>query len=182
MASTAPPGVHLLDRDEYDRMVQRGALDGLPVELIDGFLAHMSPQGPRHVALVQALVRVFAGHLDLMRVQMPLAAGVRSEPELDLALVGHSDPERHPSTAMLVVEVAVTSQDQDEHKAATYAGAAVPLYWLVDGSARQVIVFTEPGPVGYERRVTLSGDDPLEAPVATEALTVDGLFARARLT
>ena len=153
VVTSAPPSVHRLNRHEYERMVERGALEGMPVELIDGFLVHASPQGPQHAAMVQALMRWFAPHVDLLRVQMPLAAGESSEPEPDIALVEHDDPTRHPHTALLVIEVAVSSQEQDEHKADVYARAAVPAYWLVDVRARTVAAFSEP----TSRRVRPAG-------------------------
>jgi len=162
-------------------MLARGALEGMPVELVEGFLVDVSPQGPQHAALVQALMRWFAPNLDLLRVQMPLAAGEASEPEPDIALVEHDDPTRHPSTALLVVEVAVTSQEQDEHKATLYARAAVPTYWLVDVRSRTVTAFSEPSSDGYGHRLVLDGDDPLPAPVPAEPMTVTKLFRHARL-
>jgi len=179
--TSAPPAVHRLSRHEYERMLARGALEGMPVELVEGFLVDVSPQGPQHAALVQALMRWFAPNLDLLRVQMPLAAGEASEPEPDIALVEHDDPTRHPSTALLVVEVAVTSQEQDEHKATLYARAAVPTYWLVDVRSRTVTAFSEPSSDGYGHRLVLDGDDPLPAPVPAEPMTVTKLFRHARL-
>jgi Uma2 family endonuclease len=173
--------VHRLSREEYERMVARGALDGMPVELVDGFLVDVSPQGPQHAAVVRALVRWLGRHLELLSVQMPLATDPASEPEPDLALTEHDDPDRHPTTALLVVEVAVTSQQQDEHKAQLYARAGVPACWLVDVPARTVAEFSRPSPAGYRRRVVLAGHDPLAPPVAAEPMTVGQLFRRARL-
>ncbi len=162
-------------------MVEHGALDQVRVELLDGFLVDVSPQGPRHAALVQALMRTFAEYVHLLRVQMPLATGDLSEPEPDLALVEHHDPERHPSTALLVIEVAITSQAQDEYNAAAYAQARVPDYWLIDGEAGTVTVFSGPGAQGYAHRAVLRGTDALAAPVPIDELTVGGLFTRAGL-
>jgi hypothetical protein len=48
VATSAPPAVHRLSRHEYERMVERGALEGMPVELVDGFLVDVSPQAPQH--------------------------------------------------------------------------------------------------------------------------------------
>ena len=119
VVTSAPPSVHRLNRHEYERMVERGALEGMPVELVDGFLVDVSPQGPQHAAMVQALMRWFAPHVDLLRVQMPLAAGESSEPEPDIALVEHDDPTRHPHTALLVIEVAVSSHGTGRAQGAT---------------------------------------------------------------
>lgn len=181
VAATSPPALYRLSRQEYERMVDCGALEGLPVELVDGFLVDVSPQGEQHVAVVRALMRWFAPQVDLLRVQMPLAADEASEPEPDIALVEHDDDIRHPRTALLVVEVAVSAQRQAEHKARLYARAAVPTYWLVDVPARSVVAFSEPSPDGYARRLVLEGEDPLTPPVAAGAMTVVELFRLARI-
>jgi Uma2 family endonuclease len=50
-----------------------------------------------------------------------------------------------------VVEVAVTSHRlYRSRKAALYAGADIPNYWLVDVPGRAVEVRTQPGAHGYE--------------------------------
>jgi Uma2 family endonuclease len=55
-------------------------------------------------------------------------------------------------TALLAVEVAVTSHKQDrETKAKMYAWAPVPTYWLVDVPDKTVGVYSDPGPEGYGR-------------------------------
>ena len=64
-----------------------------------------------------------------------------SEPEPDVSFVeGERDDgaEAHPSSAMLVVEVSVTSQAIDESKADIYAEAGVAEYWLVRPDDRTV--------------------------------------------
>lgn len=162
-------------------MVGRGAFEGMPVELIDGFLVEVSPQGPKHGAMVQALTGWFAVRADVLRVQLPLAADALSEPEPDVALAELPDPRDHPSTAWLVVEVAVSSQRQDEHKAGVYARAQVPAYWRIDVPARTVTVFSNPSPEGYRNRADLRGDDLLEPLLGIEPATVAELFGRARL-
>lgn len=69
-------------------------------------------------------------------MQPPLILGKRSAPEPDLAVVPGSAQEyarAHPSTALLVLEVADRSLPQDRlTKAAIYARAAIPEYWLIN--------------------------------------------------
>ena len=124
-------------------MVASGALDGEPVELVDGLLVHVTPQGADHAALVQRLTVHFAVRADLLRVQMPLAVpGGRPEP--DVALTETVTSREHPHTAALVVEVAVTSREDDLIKLPGYAHAGVATVWLVDVNGRVVHVFTDP--------------------------------------
>jgi Uma2 family endonuclease len=140
----------------YDVLVEAGAYRGQPVELIEGDVVEMAPQGPRHgnavgrvtTLLAARLVQVF-GHRYLVRPQTPLAASPYSEPEPDVAVVdwAASTDEAHPATAHLVIEVAETSHRTDlTVKARVYAGARVQRYWVVDLPARAVVVHTDPVP------------------------------------
>jgi Uma2 family endonuclease len=82
---------------------------------------------------------------------MPLEARWGALPEPDL-LITKSEPPvgRHPRTAMLAVEVSVTSHEEDRgEKADLYAGAPIPMYWLVDVPGRTIEVRSHPGPEGY---------------------------------
>jgi Uma2 family endonuclease len=155
MSALAAPSLplHRLDARTYGQMVQSGALAGEPVELIEGLLVEMSPQSPDHAAIVEELTRHLSRARARLRVQLPLEVSSDSVPEPDLALVAEKPPpDRHPRTALLVVEVAVSSQQIDrEVKARLYAGVGVPLYWLVDVPGKVVEVRGEPGPDGYRR-------------------------------
>ena len=159
--------VHRLSTAEYLRIVETGALDGLRVELLDGLLVDMSPQDERHARMVQRLMRLCADRMDLLRVQMPLSVADGWAPEPDIALAEPSaEADAHPATALLIAEVAVTSQAEDRRKAAAYARAGVPLYWLVDLPARVVVEHTRPTDGGYAILQQLTGGDVLEAHVA----------------
>src|SRR5262245_15212608 len=66
----------------------------------------------------------------------PLALGEHSEPEPDVAVVAGAPEDylaAHPATAALVVEVADSSLRLDRRfKAAAYARAGLPEYWIVN--------------------------------------------------
>ena len=149
----SPDPIHRIDVGTYERMVATGALEGLPVELLEGLLVEVSPQGEEHAAAIVYLTHHLGTARAWLRVQLPLETAWGEVPEPDLALVERSHPRhRHPRTALLAVEVAVTSHKQDrETKSNMYAWAPVPLYWLVDVPAKTVEVRTEPGPDGYGR-------------------------------
>src|SRR5829696_6224297 len=170
-----------ITRADYDRMVDRGELEGGPVELLEGRIVEMSPQGPQHSAVLSALLRVLRPDWSIVRVQMPLAASADSEPEPDLALVAHDDPAVHPATADLVVEIAVTMLREARAKTPLYAAAGVPEYWIVDVPARAVEVLSGPGPAGYARSRILRGADELVARPVGRTTTVAELFAVAGL-
>lgn len=177
MAAAGTPTLHRLSPELYDRMVESGLLAGEPVELVDGLLVHVTPQGAEHAALVRRLMLALLARADLLRVQMPLAVpGGRPEP--DLALAVDAGPHEHPRTAELVVEVAITSLHDDLAKLPGYAGAGVKVVWLVDVAARAVHVFDEPYGRRYERERVARAGDLLQAPVdGVPPLPIDELFA-----
>jgi Uma2 family endonuclease len=145
--------IHRLDVGTFERMVASGELEGRPIELLEGLLVEVSPEGPEHAAVISRLTSFLASARGCLSVQLPLETQWGSLPEPDLMLTdGKRSLQRHPRTALLVVEVAVSSHDRDrEKKASMYASAPVPLYWLVDVPARTIEVRTEPGPDGYGR-------------------------------
>jgi Uma2 family endonuclease len=174
--------IHRLDVDAYDRVVASGALEGEHVELLDGLVVDMSPQSPAHAAVLEALVEHFARSGMRMRVQSPLRIRPDCEPEPDLALLAQSPPAgAHPSTALLTVEVAVSSQMIDRNvKADRYAQANIPTYWLVDVPGRAVEVRTRPGAHGYERCNVYTEGGVVPSPLdGVEELDVSVLLADA---
>ena len=170
---------HRLSSAEYARMVDSGALDGVRVELLDGVLVDVSPQSERHARIITRLMRRCAARMDLLRVQMPLAAAEGWVPEPDVALAEpNANPDKHPETALLVVEVAVSTQAVDRDKARVYAGAGIPRYWLVDVPGAVVLEFTDPQADGYASVTERRGDEVLDPHVAgAELTTVAALLA-----
>ncbi len=126
-------------RGEYERMASHGIIAPEErVELVDGEIVVMSPEGSRHATVVDlitdaARASFTTGHV--VRTQHPLTVDPDGEPEPDVAVVvGCRDDylAKHPTTAVLVVEVAETSLTHDRRKAATYARAGVPDYWIAN--------------------------------------------------
>jgi Uma2 family endonuclease len=146
--------VHRIDVGTYHRMVASGALEGKRIELLEGLLVEMSPKSPAHVVVLKELVRHFTVPPPVWtQAQDPIEVAWDCEPEPDFALASRKPPPgRHLRTALLVVEVAVTSHWLDRgRKAILYAGADIPNYWLIDVPGRAVEVHTQPGPQGYEK-------------------------------
>jgi Uma2 family endonuclease len=121
------------------------------VELLNGEILTMTPQNSPHAATVglveRVLQRVF-GSDHWVRVQLPLIVDPDSEPEPDLAVVSGTPRDyvaEHPRTALLVIEVADTSLDKDrDRKAAIYARAGIPEYWIVNLAERCLEVYRNP--------------------------------------
>src|SRR5262245_16418301 len=173
--------------DEYHRMIQAGILDeDEHVELLEGVITSMSPQGVPHSRCIRRLNRLLArklgDELELF-VQLPLTIGDRNEPEPDLAVVRSEDvpPDRHPSTAVLVIEIAGESLRRDRRvKGKVYSQANVVEYWIVDVEAQRVEVFNEPDPAqsAYRRSRTVSKTETLTSEVLPQlSFPVADLFA-----
>jgi Uma2 family endonuclease len=175
-----------LSADEVLRMVEAGILSAdEPVELLHGVLTRVSPKSPRHetvkVRLQRWLARGVVDGAHEVRVEAPiLVPDPISLPEPDIAVVAPGgDPLRHPTTAVLVIEVAVTSLRTDaDVKPTLYAQAGVVELWVVDVDARCIEVFREPRDGSYASRRSVGHDGVVEAlHVAAEPLAVADLLA-----
>jgi Uma2 family endonuclease len=130
-------------------MVDMGLFDNEKVELLRGFIVRMSPQQSRHAGAVQYLNHFLVQALVApgrasVRVQLPLAVGLDSEPEPDIALVpAGAYRDHHPESALLVIEVAETSLAADRDKAEVYAAGGIAEYWIVDTVHELVEVRTD---------------------------------------
>jgi Uma2 family endonuclease len=173
--------LHRIDVDTYNRMVLTGALEGLHIELLDGLLVEMSPISPAHTVVVTLLMRHFAAAFRWWtQVQSPVEIRPSSEPEPDLLVAAHRPPPgQHLRGALIAIEVAVSSHRADRgRKAALYAQAAIPSYWLVDVPGRAIEVRSEPGADGYRSceiyRMGQAVPSPLDG---VDDLDIGALFA-----
>ncbi len=145
-------------RERYWQLVEDGVIGPDDrVELLEGVIVSMAPQNPPHASVVATLTQRLStvlGRDASIRIQLPLELGEHSVPEPDVAVVSGQprDYERaHPTTALLVVEVADSSVLQDRlTKAALYAAAGIEDYWLVNLRSRTVEVYRKP--IREERR------------------------------
>jgi Uma2 family endonuclease len=182
--SEAAP-VRRFTADEAMRMVEVGIVgEDEHVELLDGALVEMSPQGPRHAVatrrLANRLRRAFTEGFQVLE-EKPLAASEHDLPEPDVAVVrNRSDDylQSHPTgvDAILVVELALSSQRIDRRKASIYAAGGVEVYWLVDLAARRLELRTTPVGGVYQVTRILGEDDVVELPQSTERWIVRDLL------
>lgn len=171
--------------DEVLRMVEVGILqEDEPLELLEGELVEMSPQGSLHRSL-KAHVRMMLEHVFGDRVfvsdQDPLDVGGDSLPEPDLTLLRGAPMDyvdAHPtgSDALLVVEIAVSSQATDRWKAQLYARGGVPEYWLIDVPARAVTVYRRPEDGEYQEVTLRQPGDTLPLPTLDLRWPVESLL------
>jgi Uma2 family endonuclease len=149
LSDLAPERVRPLKRVEFEKLVSLGLLGEERVELLGGVIIEMSPQNPRHAAVIERLTRALgriAGDRASVRVQLPFVASEDSLPEPDVALVPPGDYDSaHPSAALLLVEVSDASLRKDRLlKAELYARAGVPEYWIVNLTERCIEAYSLP--------------------------------------
>ncbi|HVN84197.1 MAG TPA: Uma2 family endonuclease [Candidatus Binatia bacterium] len=141
-----------LTSERYFGLVAEGVLRPEDrVELLEGVVVAMSPQNPPHAAAVSRAdiaLRRAVRERAAVRVQMPVVLTERSVPEPDLAVVPgrEADYDRaHPTTALLVIEVADSSLAQDRiTKTRIYAAAEIPEMWILNLRDDCVEVFRDP--------------------------------------
>lgn len=154
---------------ELEPLIALGAFDDdEPFELLEGALVVVLPEGPPHSWGVQVLNRLLARGLPehlAVRISHPWIASEISVPGPDVAVVPAAYyGAHHPSDALLIVEVSVTSLRKDLGiKATIYAGAGVPEYWVVDPAHRLVHVHARPVEGRYASVVQHGEDAVLDA-------------------
>ena len=102
-----------------------------------------------------------------------------SMPEPDVSVVAgtYKDYDDKPTTAALIVEVAMTSLAADRAKAALYAEAGVDEYWIVLAEAGQVEVYRRPEGGAYRERRTYGRAETIETVGVVDGLVaVESLF------
>lgn len=97
----------------------------------------------------------------------------------DLMVIDAPEPGQHPSSAELVIEVAITTLRSDREKSRRYARAGVGEFWIVDPRGRNLSVHTAPGTDGY--RVVESHDSSsyVPTPVGAPPVSVSEVLAAA---
>ena len=155
------------------------------VELLEGAIVEVSPEGERHARVIERLTRALVralGEEFKVRPQLPLTL-VDSEPEPDIAVVRAEDAasaDEHPGRALLVIETSSGSLGHNRSvKARVYARAAIPEYWLVNLNGRCVEVHRDPDPASGRYRTVASvaaGETLAAAGLPGFSLAVASLF------
>jgi Uma2 family endonuclease len=152
--------------DDYHHMIAANILVGRRVELLNGEIIEMAPEGPEHAQTstdAADYLRGLLGHRALIREAKPIMLpDSQSEPEPDITIAHPLRAlyrSRHPYPAEIfwVVEYANTSWVTDTTvKRPTYAQAGIPEYWIVNLNRRDVTVLWQPDQGDYQQSLTLA--------------------------
>lgn len=148
--------------EDYHQMIEAGILSERNVELLEGKIIEMSPEGPLHRkvndSIAEYLREKFRGCAKIYESH-PVTL-LNSEPEPDIAVVKlpvSLYDFRHPSVdeIYLLIEISDSTLDKDlEEKQIAYARAGILEYWVVDLKAQQLIVFQHPSADIYQIKQT----------------------------
>ena len=153
--------------DKYQQLVETGLLDHELVELINGEIVEMPPEGLDHAqgsTDTADILRAKFGDRAIVRDAKPITLPDQSsEPQPDLAIVA---PQRevyrqnhhpYPEDIFLLIEYAKTTIVKDtEVKRKLYASADIQDYWVVNLKSRQLIVYRDPYDGDYRSVQTLT--------------------------
>lgn len=162
--------------DDYHHMIESGLLDGRSVELLNGAIVEISPEGEAHAYFshetAKYLGRLLGEQADIRQGKPITIPSSHSEPEPDLAVVqplGREYLQHHPypNNIFWLIEFANTSLSKDlEDKRETYALATIQEYWVVNLKEHQLVIFRNPTNGNYqtETNVTTGVLSPLAFP------------------
>lgn len=156
--------------EQYHRLSEAGIVPER-TELLRGVILEKKTKSPLHTYVVQILFDwLTSAGIEgcYVRQEQPLTLA-DSEPEPDIAVVGGSPDDyrtRHPLSAQFVVEVAIGSMELDREKAAVYAAAGVPEYWIVVPEEKSIEVYSQPTANGYDNQ-RLHTDVDAQLPVGS---------------
>ena len=152
--------------DKYQQLVETGLLDHELVELINGEIVEMPPEGPEHAYRNTSAAdrfRTLLGDRAHIRDAKPITLPEQtSEPQPDIAIVaplGNIYAQRHPypEDIFLLIEYAKTTVTKDtETKRKLYASVEIQDYWVVNLKSRQLIVYRDPYDGDYRSVQTLT--------------------------
>lgn len=137
--------------EEWHELVDSGLLEGKPVELLEGEIIEVSPEGIEHsytnISVVKYLRNILAGLADV-RESHPITLD-NSEPEPDVAIVRlpetiYRNHHPYPQDIYWLIEVSNRTLKNDlEQKIITYARNGIPEYWVIDLVNKRLITHTQ---------------------------------------
>jgi Uma2 family endonuclease len=156
---------------------------GEEVELLEGVLFKKMPKSPLHETIVRRLLRTLRACIPpgyFLTKEGPITCA-HSEPEPDIAVIAGDEEDfvlSHPTTAELIIEVAINTQQRDRSKAGIYAEAGVKEYWLVEPESKSITLYTQPSGSSYEKSLAIVENGQVRSTVFAEfGVEVSEIFA-----
>jgi Uma2 family endonuclease len=161
--------------EQYHELVNTGILDDRQVELLEGDIVEMAPEGMPHAVYCGRTVkylRNLLGDRAEIRETHPITLPNHSEPEPDVAIVRSPDTQYlahhpYPEDIFWLIEYSDTTLAKDINaKQRIYAQAGILEYWVVNLQASELVVFRGVGNDGYpsETKLTSGSISPRSFP------------------
>ncbi|WP_309736940.1 Uma2 family endonuclease [Chamaesiphon sp. OTE_75_metabat_556] len=166
--------------DRYHQIIAAGILDDRPVELLQGEIIVMPPEGESHAYYnteVAEYLRALLGTRAKIRDAKPITLPNDSEPAPDIAIVqplGTVYLEHHPypENVFWLIEFANATLKKDLGvKKEIYAAAGIPEYWVVNLQANELKVFRDSIDGMYREELTLTSG--LIQPISFPEIAID---------
>ena len=169
---------------DWEKLVESGVLDDKSVELLEGSIVDMAPEGFKHSGTgdcLQEYLRTLFNGKACVREAHPVRM-TNSEPQPDIAVVKlprETYLQRHPEAAdvYLLIEISDRTLAKDlGEKALIYSRNKIPEYWVIDLQHNKVVVHSGPSDEGYQT-VTTVDSGTIELVAITDAVVeVDKLL------
>lgn len=151
--------------EDYHRMVAAGILAGRQVELLNGEIVEMAPEGEPHAYVSdeagEYLIYLLSDRAKIRQGKPITLLQSNSEPEPDITVaqrLGRDYRAHHPypENIFWLIEYSNSSLSKDlEIKSKVYAAAGIPEYWVINLRTMQLVVFRVPTDIGYQSKETL---------------------------
>lgn len=164
--------------DDYHRMIEAGILDERHVELIQGDIIEMSPEGAFHHFLnlsVADYLRSILGQQAVISEAHPITLA-DSEPEPDIAVVRppntrYRNRHPYPEDIYWLIEIADSTLKKDLNlKKVLYASVGIAEYWVINLKTQTLHLFQHPKGNDYE--ITKNAQDGIIYPLAFPTIAI----------
>lgn len=135
--------------EDYHKIIETGILSDRPVELLEGTIIEMSPEGPLHRkkcdGVADYLREKLRGYAKVYEAH-PITL-TTSEPEPDIAIVRlpvslYDNHHPYPEDIYWLIEISDKTLSKDlQQKRLIYAEAGIREYWVIDVEKRELKVF-----------------------------------------
>lgn len=166
--------------NDYHQMIESGLLAERSLELINGEIIEMSPEGVSHSFYCRGTakyLRSILGNRAEVSEAHPITLPNDSEPEPDIAIVRTPDTlyqTRHPfpEDIFWLIEIANSTLAKDLGvKRDLYAQAGIPEYWVMNLQTSELVVFRDLIDNKYRSEICLN--DGNISPLAFPDISID---------
>ncbi|MGK7948663.1 MAG: Uma2 family endonuclease [Xenococcaceae cyanobacterium] len=147
--------------EQWHKLVESGLLEGKPVELLEGEIIEMSPEGVEHSytnhSIVKYLRELLAQEAEIIQAQPITLDNSEPEPDVTIARLPEAIYRTHHPYAQDIywlIEIANrTLTIYLKQKSRLYARNDIPEYWVIDLVGKKLIVHTQPDKEEYSQIV-----------------------------